>query len=190
MALPILTTSRLTLRPYTEDDIDALHAIWIDPDVRRYLWDDVVISRERAAEVVRDSIATALSHGIGYWTVRTAPDGPIIGDCGFRLCDGVNAIELLYSLARTHWGRGQAFEGSQAALRYAWTATPFDRVYAKIDAPNEASLRLIRRLGFQYLSRADGVDTYALAKPDVGQSGTLRRSGTPPSDRAVGVIDP
>jgi RimJ/RimL family protein N-acetyltransferase len=163
--LPILTTPRLTLRPYSEDDIDALYGIWTDPDVRKYLWDDIVISRDRAAEVVRDSISMANSHGIGYWTVHLASDGPVAGDCGFHFLNGRDSIELFYSLARAHWGRGLAFEGSQAVLAYAWNSTPFDRVYARIDAPNEASLRLVRRLGFEYMSSAGGLDTYVLARP-------------------------
>jgi RimJ/RimL family protein N-acetyltransferase len=163
--LPVLTTPRLTLVPYAESDIDALHAIWTDPDVRRYLWDDIGILRERAAEVVLDSIATARSHGIGYWTVRTRTGGPIIGDCGFHFFDGTDKIELFNSLARAYWGQGLAFEASQAVLRYAWTSTPFDRIYARIDAPNEASLRLVRRLGFEYLSTTDGLETYVIAGP-------------------------
>ena len=158
MALPILTTPRLTLVPYSEADIDALHAVWIDPDVRRYLWDDIVISRERAAEMVRDEIS-----GIGHWTVRTTLQGPVIGECGFRSYD--DGIELFYSLARPHWGQGLAYEGSQAALAYAWSSTPFDRVYARIDAPNEASIRLVRRLGFAYVSSAGGMEIYKLERP-------------------------
>jgi RimJ/RimL family protein N-acetyltransferase len=180
MPLPILTTSRLRLVPYAEDDIDALHAIWIDADVRRYLWDDVVITRERAAEVVLESIVTARDHGIGYWTVRTAPDGPVIGDCGFHFMNGPDAIELFYSLARPYWGRGLAFEGSLAAIAYAWDCTPFDRVYARIDTPNEASLRLIRRLGFEYLLSWRGLETYTLSRP----------SGGPPSSPPRSVIQP
>jgi RimJ/RimL family protein N-acetyltransferase len=165
MPVPVLTTPRLTLVPYAEDDVDALHAIWTDPDVRRYLWDDIVIPRERATQVVLDSMATARTHGIGYWTVRRRLYGPIIGDCGFHLFDEAEKVELFYSLARAHWGQGLAFEASQAALQYAWTATQFDRVYARIDAPNEASIRLIRRLGFSHLSSANGLETYAIDGP-------------------------
>ena len=43
MGLPTLETERLILRPWSLDDIDALHQIWTDPQVRRYLWDDEVI---------------------------------------------------------------------------------------------------------------------------------------------------
>ena len=59
--LPILKTSRLVLRPWIAADVDALHELWIDAAVRRYLWDDIVISRERAADTVtRLRVATEL----------------------------------------------------------------------------------------------------------------------------------
>jgi ribosomal-protein-alanine N-acetyltransferase len=163
--LPFIRTARLWLLPFTEDDIDVLHAIWVEPDVRRYLWHDVVIARERAADVVREAIATADECGIGYWTVRTEQGGPVVGNCGFHFMECRTAIELFYSLAKSHWGKGLAFEASHAALSYAWRATRFDRVYAHIDAPNEASLRLARRLGFEYVSNAGGMETYAISRP-------------------------
>ena len=59
MSLPILRTPRLTLQPYRLDDIDLLHQLWTTPEVRRYLWDDIVITRQRAEETVRAAIDTA-----------------------------------------------------------------------------------------------------------------------------------
>ena len=38
-----LTTRRLELRPCAPADLDALHALFTDADVRRWLWDDEVI---------------------------------------------------------------------------------------------------------------------------------------------------
>lgn len=51
---PILESPRLRLRPVAPDDSAALWALWCDPDVRRYLWDDRVISREEADARVAD----------------------------------------------------------------------------------------------------------------------------------------
>jgi ribosomal-protein-alanine N-acetyltransferase len=51
-----LQTARLVLRPITTDDIDALHALWTNADVRRYLWDDIVIDLEHAATEINCSI--------------------------------------------------------------------------------------------------------------------------------------
>jgi len=65
MRLPSLRTERLILRPWTLQDVDALHLLWTDPDVRRYLWDDVVISRERAVGAVRAHFQSVATRGIG-----------------------------------------------------------------------------------------------------------------------------
>ena len=56
MKLPVIQTQRLELVPFREEDIDALHHHWTDPQVRRWLWDDVVIPKERVAETVRWTI--------------------------------------------------------------------------------------------------------------------------------------
>ena len=34
-----LLTERLVLRPFTDDDLDAMHAIYGRDDVNRYLWE-------------------------------------------------------------------------------------------------------------------------------------------------------
>ncbi|MYG14759.1 MAG: GNAT family N-acetyltransferase, partial [Gammaproteobacteria bacterium] len=53
--MPVLQTKRLTLRPLAEADLSALHRFWTQPDVRRYLWDNEIISIERVAEIVASS---------------------------------------------------------------------------------------------------------------------------------------
>ncbi len=82
MAAPTLRTPRTDLRPLTAADLDAAHALWTDPDVRRYLWDDVVISRERAAEALARSEGDFTSHGYGLWAVYQHHGGPLLGFCG------------------------------------------------------------------------------------------------------------
>ena len=54
----VLTTARLRLRPFAPGDVEALHAHWTDPDVRRYLWDGREIARQEAADVVEESLAS------------------------------------------------------------------------------------------------------------------------------------
>ncbi len=52
-----LETNRLLLRPLSPSDLDYLHGLWTEPLVRRYLWDDQVISRDEAAAVIQASLA-------------------------------------------------------------------------------------------------------------------------------------
>lgn len=44
------------LRPFIREDVDDLRRLWVDPAMRKYLWDDEVISRETAVEVVEASL--------------------------------------------------------------------------------------------------------------------------------------
>jgi ribosomal-protein-alanine N-acetyltransferase len=152
-----LTTNRLTLRPAEGKDADVLHGIWTDADVRRYLWDDVVISRDRALEAIED--------GIGYWVIQTNREPTAIGFCGFRCIEGTSEIELLYGLLPQYWGRGLATEAAQALLDYIWRSTAFQRVWARTDAPNEKSLGVMRRLKMRHHSSTPTMFNYVIERP-------------------------
>lgn len=84
MGLNTLETTRLILCPWSLADIDALHQMWTDPEVRRYLWNDEVISRETAASTVAKSVASADERGVGLWCALRKPRSDLTGFCGFR----------------------------------------------------------------------------------------------------------
>ena len=63
--LPVLHTRRLILRPWTPQDVDALHGLFTAPEVRRYLWDDVIITRNLVRQLVDSHAVTSDRHGIG-----------------------------------------------------------------------------------------------------------------------------
>jgi ribosomal-protein-alanine N-acetyltransferase len=175
MALPPLETARLVLRPCVLGDVDPLHALWTHPDVRRYLWDDVIITRERAAQTVRDAIASA-DAGLGLWIVIERATGMRAGFCGLIRREPDAAPELMYGLAPASWHRGYATEASEAVLAYAFGVLRAARVTAATDVPNGASIRVMERLGFRYVRRGllNGLDTlfYEITS-------TSRRSGRP-----------
>lgn len=142
----LLETARLRLRPYGEGDLDALHDLWIDERVRRYLWDDVVIPRDLAESTMRDAIESFDARGIGQWVVMRRDDEKIIGFCGFRTIGDSPEIELLYGLLPPYWGQGLAVEAAQAVLRYGFERQGFPHVWARTDPPNAASIRVMQRL--------------------------------------------
>ena len=171
MILPRVETARLTLVPFSLDDVDALHRLWTDPDVRRYLWDDVVISRDRAEETVRNSIESAGRSGAGLWVARSRTGAELVGFCGLMLRAGETAPELMYGLAKPWWGRGLATEASRAALEYAFSVLGAERVTAVTDPPNVASVRVMERLGMRFMYRGtiNGLESvvYELRREDV-----------------------
>ena len=87
--LAVMHTERILLRAWTREDVDSLHALWTQPEVRRYLWDDVAITRDTAEKMVESHLDTVNRHGIGYWALHILPPislvgAPMAGFCGFR----------------------------------------------------------------------------------------------------------
>jgi RimJ/RimL family protein N-acetyltransferase len=166
--IPILRTERLTLSPATAGDLDALLALWTDPDVRRYLWDDRVVSRDEAAEVLDDCIAIS-EDGLGLWIVRAGDEDAVAGCVGLRPTPEPG-VEPLAAFHPRYWGRGYATEALRALLDYAFGTLGFRWLTAIVDEPNEASARLVERLGFRRTEMAMGQKNlllgYVLEAPD------------------------
>jgi [ribosomal protein S5]-alanine N-acetyltransferase len=170
MSLPSICTDHVLLRSLRRDDIDALHALWTAPEVRRYLWDDIVITREAVQQVVDSHLATVDHFNLGYWVLHIPPpmslaEAPVAGFCGFRFIDDGPEIELLYALRGEHWGKGLATEACAAALRYLWSTTSYRRVYARTDPPNLKSVQVMLRLGTMHESTSASRITYLLRRP-------------------------
>ena len=170
MPLPSICTGRVLLRSLRRDDVDAVHSLWAAPEVRRFLWDDIVITREVAQEVVESHLATVDQFGLGFWALHIPPavslsEGPIEGFCGFRFIDEGPEIELLYGLRGEHWGKGLATEACGAALGYLWRSSSYQRVYARTDPPNLKSVQVMVRLGMVQESTTVSMITYMLHRP-------------------------
>lgn len=60
-----IETARLRLRPFTREDVDELHRLFVEPGVRKFLWDDEVIPKERTESVIETSIASFEAKGFG-----------------------------------------------------------------------------------------------------------------------------
>ena len=156
----ILVTPRCELRPVTADDAAELHALWITPGVRRFLWDDTIIPLERAVATVAASDALFTQHRFGLWVARPKGSDELCGFAGLWPFRDEHDFELLYGVAEPLWGQGYAVEIARAILHYCETTLDMPAVRASIDAPNAASARVLDKLGFVVARRAvvDGLD--------------------------------
>lgn len=159
MGIPVLETSRLIMRPWSLDDIDALHTMWTTAEMSRVLWDREVIPREQAAAMVRKCVGSADQHGVGLWCLLRKPGNHLAGFCGFRFIDDAD-IELLYGLLTEYQGQGLATEAARAALAHGFDTGLFTTVYARADRGNLASVRVMERLGMTFVR-----ETHAGALP-------------------------
>lgn len=154
--------NRPVLRPVELDDGDALHVIFTEPGVRRYLFDDVLLTRKETQE----HVTAAREHGA--WVICL--DGVVVGLVFLRPLG--RDRELMIAVCERCWGRGVAFEAARAAIRHGFDVLQLGRIRATVDLPNERSHRLMTRLGFRATGETDGpkfrMRTYE----------ALRKSGT------------
>jgi ribosomal-protein-alanine N-acetyltransferase len=153
---PELATPRLLLRAFATDDLDALSAIYADPDVMATIRGGV---RSRAAtEAALAAYADEWeAHDYGVWAVIERESGALLGMCGF-----VAHAELGYIFARAAWGQGIATEAAAACLTYGFTLPDFDEIFAGALAENAGSRRVLEKLGMRrwpndYFDRNGGV---------------------------------
>jgi [ribosomal protein S5]-alanine N-acetyltransferase len=146
-------TARLRLTPATGADVDPLHAIWMDPDVRRYLWDDIVIGRDIAIAVLEHSAKDWRERRYGLWLI--AEDHETAGFVGLRSSEERPEPELVFGLLPAYWHRGYATEAAEAALRYLFETLRYPAAWAATDPANAASIQVLERIGMTLESRAE-----------------------------------
>ena len=104
-------------------------------------------SRDATEQFVRTSIADWHLAGLGYWSVREEPNGPIIGCGGCRLVSDKDRWNLYYRFAPEVQGRGYASELARAAVAAANEVDPARPVVAYMLEHNTASWRVAERVG-------------------------------------------
>jgi RimJ/RimL family protein N-acetyltransferase len=143
------TTSRLWLDLPIEADVDDLHAIHSDPDSWRHFPVGRHTSRAQSAEMVTQSQWQFDTCGLGYWSVRDRPGGPVLGRGGCTVVTGRMWWNLYYRFATSAQGRGYAVEMGTRAIEAARDVEPDRPVVAYLLEHNVASRRTAERLGMQ-----------------------------------------
>jgi [ribosomal protein S5]-alanine N-acetyltransferase len=144
----VLRTERLLLRPVTALDLTALVVHWTQPNVRRFLFDDAIMSADEVSAVIKESDRDFAAAGYGFWMIRELADadGGLAGTVGLRQLDNLGP-EIVYSLAPGVWGKGYATEAAGAVVDYALGTLGLPEVLAEVDNGNTASAAVISRLG-------------------------------------------
>lgn len=152
-AVPRIETERLVLRAWRADDLDAFADMMADVEVARFLTSD---QRARShAEAWRD-MALLVGHwalrGYGLFAIEEKGSGAFVGRVGAWQPECWVGFELGWGLRRAYWGKGYAYEAARAAGDWVFEAFPLDHIVSLINAENEPSRKLARRLGMHVRS--------------------------------------
>ncbi|MEQ8369370.1 MAG: GNAT family N-acetyltransferase [Alphaproteobacteria bacterium] len=146
-----LRAGRLNLEPLAGRHVDAVHRLFQNPEVARYLLDGAPVSRDWVAEAVRQSSADFRGGGLGVWAA--VGNGRLVGIAGWRVFFADRGAELFYAFDPLTRGHRMVSTTVRALCHYALEARGEARVLASVDPPNRASSRVLERCGFRFQAR-------------------------------------
>lgn len=152
-----LETDRLVLRGRTPEDAPLLRELWTERDPRVPARRRVGADGRPTVEELAEQLRTEASYdGLVVLTVEERDGGRAIGYCGLFAVDGrpADEPELAFELLAQAQGRGYATEAARAVVEQA-RATGLRRLWADVWGWNRPSLRVLEKLAFVEVSRAE-----------------------------------
>jgi RimJ/RimL family protein N-acetyltransferase len=148
-AIPRLTTPRLVLREWRDEDREPFAELNADPRVATFL--SRTLNRAASDGLVDRIVAGWRSDGYGLWAVEGRDDGAFLGFIGLAAPNFEAAftpcVEVGWRLAPAAWGHGYATEGARAALRFGFEDLDLDEIVSFTVPGNVKSRAVMERLG-------------------------------------------
>ena len=149
--IPVLETEHLLLRGLKATDAADMFDYAQREDTTRYLVWHPHESREYTEQYL-EYIERLCRAGSFYdWAVVDKESGRMIGTCGFTRFDfRHDSAEIGYVLNPDFWGRGLMPEAAAAVMKFGFEDLSLNRIEAKHLTGNEASRRVMEKLGMTY----------------------------------------
>ena len=146
----ILQTERLSLRQLTLDDAEFILQLLNEPSFIRYIGDKGVRSFDDARQyILNGPVASYERNGFGLYLVELK-DGTPIGISGLVKRDTLLHADIGFAFLPAYWSKGYAVESATAVMNYAREVLRLDRVLAITSPDNEASAKLLGKIGLSF----------------------------------------
>ena len=151
----IFRTDKYIIRTFSMDNFDDFVALNSDDYVSRYVNHDPNEKGKTFRECIekfREIANTQEEFGVSYWAVYLL-DNTFIGQCGLSIEYDGN-FNLCYMYKKEYWGKGVGTEVATLVLNYMLknfpNLFPARKIKAMSFIQNIASVRLLKRIGFEY----------------------------------------
>jgi len=156
----VLETERLLFRDHEPSDLEAYCEMEADPEVRRYVG-GAPRPREEAERRFRKGLDRPEDKRLWMWATVYKPEGRYIGRCGVYPHFGpagpvAGEGSLAFYLSRAYWGRGLATEAGRAFVDFGFKELGLSRIVTAVQVGNDASVRVLEKLGFSLVSTEKG----------------------------------
>lgn len=166
-----LSTERLILRPWCEDDAQYLFQYASDSQIGPAAGWPVHTSVENSRQIIKDVLSAPETYAVCLKT-----DGIPIGSVGLKteentdMTDRTDECELGYWIGKPFWGQGLIPEAARELLRHAFEDLNMRAVWCGYYDGNTKSRRVQDKLGFQYHHTTEGLEVTLLNEIRTGHT--------------------
>jgi [ribosomal protein S5]-alanine N-acetyltransferase len=147
----LIETPRLSIRHLGSGDEPFILELLNQPSFIHNIGDRGVRTLDDATEYIRKGPAASYEKfGFGLFHVAIRESETPIGICGLLKRDTLDDVDIGFAYLERYWGQGYALEAAQAVMDFGWNTAGLKRIVAITAAHNEASMRLLRKLGMKF----------------------------------------
>lgn len=146
---PVIETERLQLRELLEADAVSVFAVFQSPEVTKFYDVETMTEVASAAAMIARLRQRYAERGGIRWAVIDREHENFVGTIG------INSINVFahkavvgYEISRASWGRGFATEALRSVVKFCHDYVELNRIEAAVMHGNEASVRVLQRIGF------------------------------------------
>ncbi len=147
---PVLHTQRLLLRALTADDTAQMFMLRTDADTLQFLDRHPMQSLAEAALMIKKITDDIINNESITWAIVLKDEPSILmGTIGFwRMEKEHYRAEIGYMLLPAWFKKGYMKEAAAAVINYGFSEMHLHSIEANINTANEASEKLLQRMGF------------------------------------------
>jgi len=147
---PVIETERLILREINTVDTEAVFAIRGDYEVTKYNSGAAYTELDQAENLIKGIQEEYQLKSALRWGITLKAEDCVIGMVGFNYWNRTdNRGSVGFDLARAYWRRGIMREALRSTLNFGFINMGLHRIEADASIYNEASIGLLKSIGFQ-----------------------------------------
>ena len=148
----VLETNRLILRPFTEEDAQAVFDNWAsDDEVTKYLTWPTHQCVEHSLGFVKYCVQGYKEPSTYQWGIELKDTHELIGNISVvDIIDSVDSLELGWVIGRRWWGKGYMPEAAKQVVDFLFDEVGANRIAAGHDRNNPKSGRVMQKIGMTF----------------------------------------
>jgi len=147
----LIETERLTLRKLSVEDAPFILRLVNEPSFLQFIGDKGVRNLEDARQyILNGPVASYAQNGFGLFLVQLKTNQAPLGMCGLLKRETLEDVDIGFAFLPEFWDQGYAFEAAAGVLSYAKDVLKLPRIVAITNKDNDASGKLLEKLGFHF----------------------------------------